>query len=271
MQVQVADVSLEVSITGTGSPTLVFLHYWGGTHRTWSSVVAALQPAFRTVAYDMRGWGHSSATATDNYSLTALADEAQGLIAKLNIDHYVLVGHSMGGKIAQLIASRHPKGLAGLVLVAPATPTPALMPDEAKQQQLHAYDNRETVTQTIAFLSSRSHPPSIVDQIVEDSLSAAPAAKLAWPLHGMLEDISAAAAQIRVPTIVIAAELDNLDSIEQHRREIIARIPGATLEIIPDSGHLLPIDEPALTAATIQRFVQQSIASSARDTTAVIS
>jgi pimeloyl-ACP methyl ester carboxylesterase len=261
MQVQIGNVSLEVEVTGSGAPALVFLHYWGGTHRTWKSVAGVLEKRFQVVTYDMRGWGFSGVAADSNYSLAALADEAVALIDRLGITNYVLVGHSMGGKVGQLIASRHPAGLAGLVLVAPATPTPSLMPEEAKQQQLHAYDNRETVLQTISFLSSGRPSPEIIDQIVEDSLSGAPGAKLAWPNEGMVEDISAAAAQIRVPTIVIAAELDNLDSIEQHRREIIARIPGATLEIIPDSGHLLPIDEPVRTAEVIQRFVEQNVTS----------
>ncbi|HZY63781.1 MAG TPA: alpha/beta hydrolase [Edaphobacter sp.] len=94
---------------------------------------------------------------------------------------------------------------------------------------------------------------------MEDSLSGAPEAKLAWPNEGMLEDISAAAVQIQVPTIVLAGELDNLDSVEQHRREVIARIPGAKLQVISGSGHLLPIDEPVRTAEAIRRFVQEDI------------
>ncbi len=261
MQVQIGNVSLEVNVTGSGAPALVFMHYWGGTHRTWKSVAGVLEKRFQVVTYDMRGWGRSSAAADGDYSLRALANEAMALIDRLGITSYVLVGHSMGGKIAQLIASRHPTGLVGLVLVAPATPTPSLMPEEAKQQQLHAYDNRETVLQTINFLSSHTPSPETVDQIVEDSLSGAPGAKLAWPNDGMVEDISAAAAQIQVPTILIAAELDNLDSIEQHRREVIARIPGATLEIIPGSGHLLPIDEPVRTAEVIRHFVEQVVTS----------
>lgn len=259
VQVQIGEVALEVEIAGKGEPALVFLHYWGGTHRTWNSVVAELETSFQLVTYDMRGWGRSGASA-DGYSLSQLANEAVALIDRLGIRKYVLVGHSMGGKVAQLIASRHPQGLAGLVLVAPATPTAAVLPEEAKQQQLHAYDNRDTVVQTVAFLSAHTHPPEIVDQIVEDSLSGAPAAKLAWPNEGMVEDISAEAAEIQVPTLVIAGELDKLDSIEQHRQEVVARIPGAKLEVIRGSGHLLPIDEPVYTAEAIRRFVRENIA-----------
>lgn len=256
MKVVIRKVSLEVEDRGAGEPSLVFLHYWGGTHRTWNKVAAELQSSYRIVTYDMRGWGQSEA-AENGYSIAALADEATALIEHLGLKQYVLIGHSMGGKVAQLVASRNPSGLVGLILVAPATPTPSRLPEEAKQQQVHAYDNRETVIQTIAFLTARTPDAETVEQIVQDSLSGTPEAKLAWPTSAMLEDISSEVSKITVPTLVLAGEHDQLDSVEQHRREVIARISGARLEIISDSGHLLLIDEPVRTARAINQFVRQ--------------
>lgn len=256
MEVLIGNVSLEVEQLGAGDIALVFLHYWGGTHRTWTRLTAELESSYRIVTYDMRGWGKSGA-ATDGYSIAALADEAQSLIEHLGLSKYVLIGHSMGGKVAQLVASRNPTGLAGLVLVAPATPTPSHFPEEAKQQQIHAYDNRETVIQTISFLSAHTPDAEMVEQIVQDSLSGTTEAKLAWPTSAIDEDISAEVSNISVPTLVLAGELDRLDSIEQHRREVIARIPGASIEIIPHSGHLLPIDEPVRTAKAIDSFLKR--------------
>ncbi len=252
----VGEVTLYVEEKGAGSPSLVFLHYWGGTHRTWSKVTDELKKTFHTVAYDMRGWGQSGA-AESGYSLAALADEAAALIEQLGLKRYVLIGHSMGGKVAQLLASRRPAGLVALILVAPASPAPTRFPEEARQQQLHAYDNRQTVLQTIAFLSARTPEPAITEQIVEDSLSGVLEAKLAWPTGAILEDISSEMSQITVPTLVLAGEHDRLDSIEQHRREIIARISTAQLEIVYGSGHLIPIDEPSQLASAISEFVWQ--------------
>lgn len=252
----VEGISLNAEEKGNGEISLVFLHYWGGTHRTWNRVTEKLAGSFHTVTYDMRGWGRSD-SAESGYSLTELANEAASLIHELRLTKYVLVGHSMGGKVAQLLASRHPAGLAGLVLVAPAAPTPTRFPEEARQQQIHAYDNRDTVLKTIAFLSARTPAPEIVEQIVEDSLSGTNEAKLAWPTSAILEDISADVPRIEVPTLVLAGEHDHLDSVEQHRREILARIPNSRLAIIPDSGHLIPIDEPVRLARAIEPFVAQ--------------
>jgi len=256
MMITANTIELHVQQQGAGAPALVFLHYWGGTHRTWNKVAVELQSGYRIVTYDMRGWGESGA-AENGYSIAALADEAAALIQHLELSKYVLIGHSMGGKVAQLVASRNPRGLIGLVLVAPATPTPSHLPEEAKQQQIHAYDNRESVLQTIAFLTDRTPDPETVEQIVQDSLSGTQEAKLAWPTSAILEDISSEVSKITVPTLVLAGERDRLDSVEQHRREVVARIPGATLEIIPNSGHLLPIDEPVQTARAIDHFVRR--------------
>jgi pimeloyl-ACP methyl ester carboxylesterase len=252
----IRNLSLNVEEKGSGDISLVFLHYWGGTHRTWNKVVSQLENSFHTVAYDMRGWGQSEATES-GYSISDLADEATSLIQQLGLKKYVLIGHSMGGKVAQILASRHPAGLVGLILVAPAAPTPTRFPEEAFQQQIHAYDNRETVLRTIAFLTVHMPEPEIVAQIVEDSLSGIRGAKLAWPTSGILEDISSGISQIVVPTLVLAGEHDRLDSIEQHRREIIGRVPNARLEVIAGSGHLIPIDQPVKLARAINKFVMR--------------
>jgi pimeloyl-ACP methyl ester carboxylesterase len=61
------------------------------------------------VAIDFRGWGLSDKSASD-YKLETLADDVIGVIADLGLKSFVLVGHSMGGKVAQLLAARGPKG-----------------------------------------------------------------------------------------------------------------------------------------------------------------
>src|SRR5450830_388961 len=72
-------VKLHVEDLGTNAPALVFLHYWGGSSRTWRHVVQALTPAFRCIAIDQRRWGQSD-KPPGAYALDALADDAQGLI-----------------------------------------------------------------------------------------------------------------------------------------------------------------------------------------------
>jgi len=104
-------------------PALVFLHYWGGSHRTWRPVIEHLNAGQAFVSTDHRGWGRSTAVPGP-YGIEQLADDAQSVIDALGCSEYVVVGHSMGGKTAQVLASRQPSGLRGVVLVAPAPPAP---------------------------------------------------------------------------------------------------------------------------------------------------
>ena len=256
MNYQIQGLSIHAEEHGTAEPALVFLHYWGGTSRTWRKVTAELEGQFKTVAYDARGWGKSDKTPA-GYKLADLADEALSLVKALGIKRYALVGHSMGGKIAQLIASRRPEGLLGLILVAPAQPTPRRLPDEMREGQLHAYDNRENVLKTISsgLLTARSPSPEILEQILEDSLSGSREATMAYPMESIFEDISPEVTKINVPTVLLAGELDHVDSIERHKSEVLAHLPNAQLKIIKGSGHLIPIDEPLQLAKEIANFM----------------
>ena len=247
-------IRLHVEDLGAGAPALVFLHYWGGSSRTWRHVTQALAPAFRTIAVDQRGWGRSD-KPVEGYTLADLADDAQRLIESLALDRYILVGHSMGGKVAQLMASRHPAGLAGLVLVAPSPPSPMGVPLEVRQGMVHAYDSRDSIIATVRqVLAGNPLAPDDLEQVVDDSLQGAPAAKSAWPLEASQEDITTQAALIRVPTLLISGEEDRVDPPAVLRKELMPRIPQATLHILPGIGHLSPLEAPGDLAELIRGF-----------------
>src|SRR6202522_2426381 len=121
--IRVANLQIYAEETGEGSPALVFAHYWGGSRRAWSEVIARLSNRFRCIALGPRGGGKSD-RQTDDYSLFAQADYVAGVIESLDVKDFVLIGHSMGGKIAQIVAGGRPDGLRAVVLVATATPQP---------------------------------------------------------------------------------------------------------------------------------------------------
>ena len=129
---------LVVVDAGRDEPALVFLHYWGGSARTWQPVVARLPDLIRTVVINQRGWGGSKAI-DGRFDIDALASDVAAVVESLGITRYVLVGHSMGGKVAQVLASRRPSGLAGLLLIAPAPPTAMDVPPEVRAAMLASY------------------------------------------------------------------------------------------------------------------------------------
>jgi pimeloyl-ACP methyl ester carboxylesterase len=247
--------SVHVEDTGRAGPALVFLHYWGGSVRTWYPVIECLTA--RCVALDHRGWGRSSAPET-GYATADLAGDAQAVITALELDDYVLVGHSMGGKVAQLLATRRPAGLRGAVLVAPAPAKPVPIPDGVRAQMATAYESRESVLAALDVVLS--HAPlsdALREQVVEDSLAGASAAKREWPARTILEDVSADLARIDVPVLVVVGEHDRVEPVEVMRGNVAGVIPGARLDVVPGAGHLLPLERPEQLAARIDTFCKE--------------
>lgn len=255
MIVQANGIQLHVAQQGTGAPAVVFLHYWGGSTRTWRHVTEALADDFRTVAIDQRGWGKSEAPAS-GYALADMADDVQAVIDTFDLERYALVGHSMGGKVAQLIASRHPRGLVGLVLVAPAPPSPLDLPLVVRQGMAQAYRSRDSIMTTVEqVLAPGGLVAEDLETVIADSLAGAPAAKEAWPLMTSQEDITEAVAEIDIPVIVIAGEHDRVDPPEVLRRKLLTHIPHARLCVLPNVGHLSPLEAPEDIAELIRSFV----------------
>src|SRR5262249_41268853 len=102
-------------------------------------------------ALDQGGWGGSVAR-DGRYDLGAMADDAEAVVRALGLHRYVLVGHSMGGKVAQIVAARQPKELVGMVLIAPAPPTPMPVPDTVRAGMLQQYSSRTGVLEALTVL-----------------------------------------------------------------------------------------------------------------------
>jgi pimeloyl-ACP methyl ester carboxylesterase len=256
MKQKVNGIQLNVRDQGQGEPVLVFLHYWGGSSRTWVLVIDRLKTDFRCVAYDQRGWGESDKPET-GYRMQDLANDAEALIHSLGLTRYVLIGHSMGGKAAQLLASRRPEGLEALILVAPAPPTPINLTEAERKQRTGAYQQREAMEFLIPnVLTAVPLPAQIQQQIIEDTLKGATPAKYAWPEKGLPEDISEAVRNVSVPTLVLTGENDQVEKREVLERELIPNIPAAQITAIPETGHLSPLEVPDKVASEIRAFLR---------------
>ena len=259
MKIACNGIRVYVDEQGSGHPALVFLHYWGGSSRTWRHVTKALVKRYRTIATDHRGWGESDGPS-EGYALADHADDAAAVIRALNVQRYILVGHSMGGKVAQLLASRRPKGLAGLVLVASPPPSPLSLPVQARKMMSEAYNTPQSVERTIdQVLTAKPLAPADRAQVIADSLRGSPQAKAAWPASTSQEDISLEVASIKAPTLVIAGELDRVDTLDAVRAELMPRVPGAILKVLPETGHLSPLESPSDLVRLIDQFAQSAV------------
>ena len=124
---------LHLRCAGQGRPTVVFDAALGGSSLSWSLVQPAVARATRACSYDRAGFGWSDAGPLPR-TAGRIADELHTLLRAAAVPPpYVLVGHSFGGLVMRLFASRHASEVAGLVLVEPAIPDEWVQPTEEQR------------------------------------------------------------------------------------------------------------------------------------------
>ncbi len=222
-------------------PALLFLHHFGGSGRSWSRVIDRLADQHRCIAPDLPGFG-SAGDRRGPFTIAAAADRIAALVARLDLPDYRIVGHSMGGKIALALAARRPRRLHGLVLIAPSPPTPEPISEAERARLLASWGDRDAIAAIVDTITVRPLSRSDREQQVADMLSTSKAAWQAWLTHGSREDISSSLTKICVPVTIVAGGADQTITPALLRRELLQRVPGATMGTVPGAGHLLPIE-----------------------------
>ena len=243
-----------------GKPTLFLIHFLGGSGREWSEVTSLLAESFRCVAIDLPGFG--DAAGRPGYSVAAMADAVSEAVRAANPQRWVLVGHSMGAKVATVVAHRAEngaEGLAGLshlVLLAGSPPAPEPM-DETRRKTMLSWFSADVVTsrtQAQSFIDDsvgQPLPQALNGQAVDDVLRIHRAAWLAWLESGSLEDWTDRIGVLRTPALIVAGEKDtDLGSAAQER--LMARhFESTRLSTLSGAGHLLPMERPTEVARLI--------------------
>lgn len=263
--------------TPTSTPTLLFVHFWGGSPRTFSALAARLSSDFPLILPALRGWGASASTGPADPALYKIADSADDLAAVIAhlrredaalFQHgLVLLGHSMGAKIAQLLAARGDLGslLKGLVLVGPAPLGRLELPAEMRSQQITAYASRESAEGALRHVLLGSDVGADeVRLLVDDCVSGGAHAKTAWPQYGMQEDYEglltapAQDSKLTIPVAVVVGALDKVETPEKVEERVVRVLKTAgaavTLTVLDGVGHLVPVEAPGRLEEVVRSF-----------------
>lgn len=241
---------------------VVLLHAMSTTAEMWRDQSAALRRAGHLVlAPDLRGHGRTP-LGTAEPSLDVVADDLASLLDRRGIDSTVLVGTSMGGYVAQAFLRRHPGRTSGLALLGTrataddgATVTARLafadqVCDPALRPALLAAAKPRLVGAT-----SRDRRPDVLTRVSEmvDGVSAA---GVAWAQRAIAArpDSLELLSSITVPSTVVAGTEDELVSVDE--AELMASVlPHGRVVLVPDAGHLAPIEAPEAVTAAITDLI----------------
>lgn len=236
-------ISVHYLRTGGGKPPVVLLHGLMGSGACWTPLARALEDDFDVVMPDARGHGASSAP-TRGYRYDDLASDVVGLIRGLELSRPILLGHSMGGMTAAVVASRGAGILRGLVLVDPTFLTPE------RQREVHESDVAEQHRRALALPKSElvaqaraRHPhrsPEIIELQAEARLSTSiDAFDVLTPPN---PEYRAVVRAIEVPTLLVIG--DSPVVTFEMATELRSLNPRIRIEQVQNAGHGLPFERP---------------------------
>jgi pimeloyl-ACP methyl ester carboxylesterase len=260
---------LPVLEAGAGGRPLLLLHGFTGAGADFTDHLDALGAAgWHAVAPNQRG--HLAAPALDgeaSYSLSVYADDALAVVDALGWDRFVLLGHSMGGMVAQVLALRTAGRLDGLVLMdtchGPVDVDPVTAMGAVELVQAHGVDAFADLMAAQAGTSPLETPaarrvretrPDVVERGDRQLRGVAPAmyaamVKVMLGQDDRLDDL----AGLGVPTLVIVGEEDQ--PFLAPSRRMAEAIPRARLEVVPDAGHSPQFEAPEAWAKALRSFL----------------
>ncbi|MDQ4067881.1 MAG: alpha/beta hydrolase [Actinomycetota bacterium] len=270
--VDLGDVRLEVAEAGEGGRPVLLVHGFTADKGEVAEVMAPLAArGWHVVAPDLRGHGRSDhPTPARAYSFEILAADVVALADDLAWDRFALVGHSMGGAVAQLVALGSPERVTGLVLASTFHGPVKGISMELVELGCWVVRTAGMAGLADALAARRAENPASVaafDRLQEARPGYAEQSRLRlestspdmWtalaPRFVAQPDRLERLAKLDLPTAVVVGELDSTMFDDCVR--LAETIPGAELTVIPGVGHVPQLEDPQAWEAAVVGFLER--------------
>ncbi|MGI4869853.1 MAG: alpha/beta fold hydrolase [Janthinobacterium lividum] len=250
-------INLHYTRTGGNKPPVVLLHGLMTNGQCWADVARALEQDYDVIMPDARGHGQSSAP-DDGYRYEDHAADIAGLLTALRLPPAFLLGHSMGGMTAAVVASRTPALLRGLVLADP-TFLRAKVQREVWDSDV-ADQHRQLLTRSLQKVVAEArvrHPTRSAETLelfararLQTSLRAFEVLRPPNP------DYTQVMQEIRVPSLLVFGDKGLISAAVAE--ELLGIHPALQVKQIAHAGHALHLDQPARFAAVVKGFLRSA-------------
>jgi 3-oxoadipate enol-lactonase len=243
---------------------LVFLHGIGGAARAWRGQLEFFRDRYRTIAWDMPGYGGSAPLPT--VSIAALADALQDFLEQVGAEKPILVGHSIGGMIVQQLLAKNPH-IAGAIVLA-QTSSAFGKPDGEWQKafieaRLGPLDRGETMVSLAPTLVRElvgDDPAPGGMELARDCMALVPEATYRATMLALMGfDLRKTLGNIAVPTLVLSGSKDN-NAPAPMMAKMATFIPSATYVELEGAGHLVNLERPQAFNAALDQFLKTNVA-----------
>jgi pimeloyl-ACP methyl ester carboxylesterase len=259
-------IDVYYEITGTGEP-LVLIAGLGYSLWMWHKMIPGLAEHFKVIAFDNRGVGQTD-KPEGPYSAQMLADDTAGLLKELGIARAAILGHSMGGFIAQAFALTYPAMVSKLILSAtnfggpraiPVTQEALAVLTDMKSDPIERLRRGILISCAPGFGDAK---PEVIQEwlqfrIQNPILPAPYQAQLAIGMGLMAEEacFEHKLKNVQAQTLIMFGEYDKV--VPPGNAELLAQqIPNSTIRILPNAGHFFPFDATDTAVAAIVEFLK---------------
>lgn len=239
--------------------SVIALHGLGMDRAEFFDLGLWLEPQLELQPVDLPGFGRRA--AAEGIGLDAMTALVRGVVRTRAHRRFLLVGHSMGGKVATIVA-HDLRGSAdepaGVVLLAGSPPSPEPMDEGRRRQMLSWVDDgpldREAARAFVDANVGAPLPQHLDDLALGSIVRSAPAAWRSWLEHGSREDRSAEVGALDVPALIVAGGADGDLGEAAQRAHNQPVYPHSHVEVLDGAGHLLPLERPQQVARLITSF-----------------
>jgi len=266
--------SVTYAEAGSG-PVLLLIHGMAGTYETWRAVIEPLARHYTVLAPDLPGHGSSEPGGGD-YSLGSLAAGLRDLLITLGHERATLVGHSLGGGIAMQFAYQFPEATERLVLVSSGGLGPevnpvlraAALPGADLFIAATAVPGRiagSTLARGLAAIGLR--PSADIEEVARGYASLADGDRRGAFLATLRGVVGTGGQRVHagdrlylaegMPTMIIWGKSDRIIPAH-HGEQAHGAMPGSTLEVFDDVGHMPQLEAPGRFVAALERFLEEA-------------
>ena len=251
-----------------GKPVMLLVHGLRGHAHSWDDVSAALCEDYHILALDQRGRGDSDWARDGDYTTNAYVADLAGFCQALDLDKFILVGHSMGGRNSMSFGGKYPEKLEKLVIVdiGPALDSRGSqrISDEIRSVP-EEFDSFEAVFEYMNN-QNRFSSEAVMRRRVRYSTKELPNGKVGWKYDLLIreqrrnntvppsDDLWPSLPNITCPSLIVrGAETDILASDVAQR--MLETLPDSRMVEIQQAGHMVFEDNPAEFIAAVKNFL----------------
>ena len=249
-------VGIDYLMQGEGMP-FVLLHGWSISKETFQTQIREFARRFRVIALDHRGMGDSDKPPMDIIPLRTMADDLHGLLEKLHVkEKIILLGHSMGGHVAQEFAINYPEKMETLILYGTQATAKHLMIDlDALLKTVEEQEWKVAVQWIAPSFFALGTDPNLIETAIQQLLKTPPSLAAA-ALKGIIQcDTTARLHTIKAPTLILSGERDVGNPPFKSSFFLHEAIPNSTLRILKKCGHMAHVERPEYFNQALTEFL----------------